>query len=48
MNNVEKHNAIKYHAVREAVVADIVRVGKEDGQTNLVDILTKIIKSQRC
>ncbi len=28
------HNAINYHAVREAVAAKIIRVGKEDGMTN--------------
>ena len=27
----KKHNAINYHAVREAVVAGIMRVAKEDG-----------------
>ena len=31
----------------EAVAAGILRVGKEDSQTNLSDLLTKIIKGQR-
>ena len=30
----KKHNAINYHAVREAVAAGILRVGKEDGENN--------------
>jgi hypothetical protein len=29
---MKKHNAINYHAVREAVAAGISRVGKEDGE----------------
>ena len=43
----KKHNVINYHAVREAVAADILQVGKEDGQTNLADLLMKIVKGQR-
>ena len=31
----KKHNAIKYHVVREAAEAGILRIGKEDGTTNL-------------
>ena len=37
----KKHNAINYHAVPEAVAAGIMRVAKEDGETNLADLLTK-------
>ena len=37
----KKHNAINYHAVQEAVAAGIMRVAKEDGETNLADLLTK-------
>jgi hypothetical protein len=44
---MKKHNAMNYHAVREAVVAGILRVGKEDGETNLVDLLTKAIMGQK-
>ena len=43
----KKHNAINYHAVREAAAAGILRVGKEDGDTNLSDLLTKVITGQR-
>jgi hypothetical protein len=44
---MKKHNAINYHAVREAVAAGILRVGKEHGKTNLADILTKVIVGQK-
>ena len=39
----KRHNAINYHAVREAAAAQILRVGKEDGETNLADVFTKIL-----
>lgn len=44
----KKHNAINYHAVQESVAADILCVRKEKGQTNLADLLTKIVKGQQC
>jgi hypothetical protein len=45
---MKKHNhAINYHEVREAVAAGILRVGKEDGETNLVDLLTKVVMGQK-
>jgi hypothetical protein len=44
---MKKHNAMNYHAMREAVVAGILRVGKEDGETNLADLLTKVIMSKK-
>jgi hypothetical protein len=37
----KKHNAIAYHRVREAVAQGAVRIAKEDGKTNLADLLTK-------
>lgn len=37
----KKHNAIAYHRTREAVVANTVRIAKEDSRTNIVDFLTK-------
>ena len=40
-------NAINYHAVREAVAANILRVAKEDGETNLADLLTKVLTGKR-
>jgi Reverse transcriptase (RNA-dependent DNA polymerase) len=44
---MKKHNAINYHAIREAVAAKIIRVGKEDGTTNLADLFTKVLTSNR-
>ena len=44
---MKKHNAINYHVVREAVVAGILRVGKEDGETNLPYLLMKVIMGQK-
>ena len=43
----KKHNAINYHAIREAVAARILRVGKEDGMTNLADVFTKVLTADR-
>ncbi|KAI2509503.1 Reverse transcriptase (RNA-dependent DNA polymerase) [Fragilaria crotonensis] len=44
----KKHNAFNYHAVREAVAAKIIRVGKEDGMTNLANLLfTKVLTADR-
>ena len=42
-----KHNAIKYHVVREAGSARILRVGKADGMTNLADLFTKVLTVDR-
>jgi hypothetical protein len=44
---MKKHNAINYHAVREAAAAGILRVGKEDGETNLADLLTKVLTGEK-
>ena len=44
---LKKHNAINYHVVQEAVAAGILRVSKEDGQTNLVDLLTKVLMGKK-
>ena len=43
----KKHNAINYHAVREAAAAGILRVHKEDTQTNLADLFTKVLNAER-
>ena len=37
----KKHNSIAYHQVYEAVAAGTIRVTKEDGKTNLANVLTK-------
>jgi hypothetical protein len=39
----KKANAINYNKVREAVAKGIIEIGKEDGQTNLEDLFTKVI-----
>ena len=39
----KKHNSVNYHVVREAAAAGILRVGKEDTETNLSDLLTNIL-----
>ena len=44
---MKKHNAINYHAVREAAAAGILRVGKEDRATNLADLLTKLLTGKK-
>ena len=43
----KKHNSINYHVVREAAAAGILRVGKEDTETNLADALTKLLAYSR-
>jgi hypothetical protein len=43
----KKHNAIAYHRMREAVAADTIRVAKEDGKTNIADVLTKLMPQTR-
>ena len=43
----KKHNVINYHVVREAGAAGILRVVKEDGTTNLADLLTKFLTVQK-
>jgi hypothetical protein len=42
----KKHNAINYHAIREAVATRIMQVAKEDGDSNLADLLTKLLTEQ--
>ncbi len=43
----KKHNSINYHVVREAAAAGILRVGKEDTETNKADAMTKLISYSR-
>ena len=42
-NLSRKHNAVNYHTVREAAASKIIVVGKEDTETNLADMLTKVL-----
>jgi hypothetical protein len=44
---MKKHNVINYHAVQEALAAGILRVGKEDGETNLADLLMKVLTGEK-
>jgi hypothetical protein len=43
----KKHNAINYHAVREAIAAGVLEVIKENKRTNLADLFTKVLPSNR-
>lgn len=43
----KKHNAICFHAVREAAAAKWVRVGWEPTQTNIADIFTKMLDTEQ-
>jgi hypothetical protein len=43
----KKHNAIAYHRVREAAAAQTIRIAKEDGATNIADLLTKPLAGPR-
>jgi hypothetical protein len=45
IGTVEKHNAINYHAVREAAAAGVLQVHKDDTQTNLADLFTKVLSA---
>ena len=37
----KKHAAVAYHMAREACASVTIRIAKEDGETNLADVLTK-------
>ena len=39
----KKHNSINYHIVREAAAAGILRVGKEQTESNKADVLTRFL-----
>ena len=44
----KKNNKIHHHSICEAVVEGILRVGKEDGETNLADFLKKVMEGKKC
>jgi hypothetical protein len=46
-STLKKHDAIAYHRVRKAQAAGIVRIAKEDGETNLADVLAKCLPGSR-
>ena len=39
----QKHNVLNYHVVCEASAEGILRVGKEDADTSLADLLTNTL-----
>lgn len=43
----KKHHSIAYHRNREAVAAGTVRITKEDSETNLADIFTKVMGAKQ-
>ena len=43
----QKHNAITCHRAREAVAPEMIRIPKEEGETNLSDLLTKPLSGTR-
>ena len=43
----KKHLAICYHLVRELCAANVIRVAWENGQTNLADVLTKLMPASK-
>jgi hypothetical protein len=43
----KKHNAIAYHRVREAVAADILRIGYIQSKDNLADMFTKPLSREK-
>ncbi len=43
----KKHNAINYHAVREAAAAGVLQVHKENTETNLAYLFTKVLHLER-
>jgi hypothetical protein len=43
----KKHNVINYHIVRKAAAMGMIRVGKEDTETNLADLLMKVLSQPR-
>jgi len=43
----KKHNSINYHIIREAVAARIMRIAKEDTETNIADAFTKLLHTVR-
>ena len=43
----KKHNWVNYCSVCKTFAEDILRVRKEDGETNLVDLLRKVMTGQK-
>jgi len=43
----KQHNVIAYHQVCEVQATSIVQIAKEDGETNLAEVLTKCLLGPR-
>ena len=43
----KKHHSVAYHMCREAVASDMIRVAKEDTETNIADLFTKPLSAPR-
>ena len=43
----KKHHSILYHVIREAVASGACRISKEDTETNLSDLFTKVLPRPR-
>jgi hypothetical protein len=43
----KRHNAITYHRAREAQVANFIHVAWESGDTQIADLLTKLMPGPR-
>ena len=43
----KKHNSIAFHRIREAVAGGWILIYHEDGQSNLADLLTKVLSVER-
>ena len=43
----KKHNSINYHIIRESVAARMMRIAKEDSETNIADAFTKLLHTDR-
>ena len=43
----KKHNSIAYHRIREAVAAGTILIYYEHSESNLADLLTKVLPANR-
>ena len=43
----KKHNSIAYHCIREAVAAGVILIYYEASETNLADLLTKVLPANK-
>ena len=43
----KKNQAVAYHKARESMAANVIRISKEKGDTNVADLLTKLLPGPR-